>query len=81
MTGEDGSFYSSIDADSEGEEGKFYLWDYNELKKILNKNEFLYAKKVFKISKNKDFGNQIILKRRFEKNDNIDLFKKIFERH
>jgi len=77
MTGEDGSFYSSIDADSEGEEGKFYLWDYNELKKILNKNEFLYAEKVFNISKNKDFGNQIILKRRFEKNDNIDLFKKI----
>ena len=77
MTGEDGSFYSSIDADSEGEEGKFYLWDYNELKKILNKNEFLYAEKVFNMSKNRDFGNQIILKRKFKKNDNVDLFKKI----
>ena len=31
----------------------------------------------FNISKNKEFGNQIILKRRFEKNDNVDLFKKI----
>ena len=39
MSNNFGGFYSSIDADSEGKEGKYYLWDYDEIKNILNKED------------------------------------------
>jgi uncharacterized protein YyaL (SSP411 family) len=36
MTSTEGGFYSAEDADSEGEEGKFYLWSIDEVGKILD---------------------------------------------
>ncbi len=39
----EGLFYSALDADSEGIEGKFYIWTKAELQKILGNNEPLYS--------------------------------------
>ncbi|MDO9614061.1 MAG: thioredoxin domain-containing protein, partial [Bacteroidota bacterium] len=42
LSPEDG-FYSALDADSEGEEGKFYVWTRNELERILSFDFLLFC--------------------------------------
>jgi uncharacterized protein YyaL (SSP411 family) len=42
LTSPEGGFYSSLDADSEGEEGKFYVWTANEIKEILKEDAQLF---------------------------------------
>ncbi|MEO1257833.1 MAG: thioredoxin domain-containing protein [Bacteroidota bacterium] len=42
MTSPEGAFYSSLDADSEGEEGKFYVWEKPELDSILGEDATIF---------------------------------------
>src|SRR6056297_38133 len=49
MTSQEGGFYSAEDADSEGEEGKFYLWNEKELKEVLEKDELTFVQHYFHI--------------------------------
>jgi uncharacterized protein YyaL (SSP411 family) len=39
MTSPDGPFYSTLDADSEGEEGKFYVWTAAEIEQVLGRED------------------------------------------
>ncbi len=47
MTSEQGAFYSAEDADSEGEEGKFYLWTEDEIDSIFEKEDANLLKEIF----------------------------------
>ena len=43
MTSPEGGFYSAYDADSEGVEGKFYVWKKSEIKEILGDDAELFC--------------------------------------
>jgi uncharacterized protein YyaL (SSP411 family) len=43
MTDESGGFYSSLDADSEGEEGKYYVWTKQEIDNLLGEKSELFC--------------------------------------
>ena len=67
----DGGFFSALDADSEGEEGKYYTWTYDELEKIITEEQQLKLFcKYYNISKNGNWEHTNIL----WYNDNMDLF-------
>ncbi len=40
MQSPEGGYYSSLDADSEGHEGKFYVWDRDEVRSALSADEY-----------------------------------------
>lgn len=43
MTSPQGGFYSALDADSEGEEGKYYVWSKKEIQEILGKDADVFC--------------------------------------
>lgn len=75
MTTKNGAFYSALDADSEGEEGKFYVWKEEELKAVLTEEEFLLVEIYYNIGKKAlwEHGNNILLREK----SNEEIAKKL----
>ncbi|MBI5325942.1 MAG: thioredoxin domain-containing protein, partial [Ignavibacteriae bacterium] len=67
----DGTFFSAEDADSEGEEGKFYLWESNEIEELLGDDSIVFNS-IYNI---KETGNFISEANQSQKYFNIPYLK------
>jgi len=65
MTSQQGGFFSAEDADSEGEEGAYYLWGSEELKEVLEKEDLRLLIRLFDIYESGNFeaGKNILIAR------------------
>lgn len=68
LTSPNGAFYSSLDADSEGAEGKFYVWTESEIDDLLKENLNLY-KEYYSISPKGNWENSQNILMRTRKNE------------
>jgi uncharacterized protein len=64
MTGDHGGFYSALDADSEGVEGKFYCWTYDELETVLGKDNATLVADYYSVTRegNWEHGMNILIR-------------------
>ena len=58
MTSDDGGFYSAEDADSEGEEGKFYVWTEEEVLAILGAQDGRLFAEVYNFSEEGNYSDE-----------------------
>jgi hypothetical protein len=60
----DGGFYSATDADSEGEEGRFFVWTEDEMKEVLSEEEAAIVLPFYGVSSAGNFEGRNILHRK-----------------
>jgi uncharacterized protein len=63
MTTDEGAFCASLDADSEGEEGKFYIWSYEEVLKELGIEDGEFFDRHYDVTPQGNFEGHTILNR------------------
>ena len=61
MTAPEGGFYSALDAETDAEEGKYYVWTADEIQKILGKKEAKPFGDVYGVQKGPNFEGKNIL--------------------
>jgi len=69
----EGAYYSAVDADSEGEEGKYYVWLRHKVKALLNNEEYEFIQTLYGLDKPANFERHWILKR-------ADAWRSVIER-
>ena len=69
----DGGFFAALDADSEGEEGKYYLWRRDQIKRLLDETEYLIIETLYGIDKPANFEGKWNLHR-------FDAWRSVVER-
>ena len=60
----DGGYFAALDADSEGEEGRFYVWRRDFVKRLLTEDEYLVAETLYGLDKPANFEGKWNLHRR-----------------
>jgi uncharacterized protein YyaL (SSP411 family) len=63
MTTPEGAFSASLDADSEGEEGKFYVWSLAEIEQVLGKDDAAFFARHYDVTPQGNFEGHTILNR------------------
>jgi uncharacterized protein len=57
MQSPEGGYYSSLDADSEHEEGKFYVWQRDEIRQLLSDEEYALVEPYYGLNQPANFEN------------------------
>src|SRR5262249_45983813 len=63
MTTSDGAFCASLDADSEGEEGKYYVWSLGEVTQVLGAEDAAFFARHYDVTAEGNFEGHVILNR------------------
>jgi uncharacterized protein len=58
MRSKDGAFWSALDADSEGHEGKFYVWNLEEVRATLSQQQYEIFARRFGLDRSANFESQ-----------------------
>jgi uncharacterized protein YyaL (SSP411 family) len=74
MTSPEGGFYSTQDADSEGEEGKFFIWTQEEVRAVVGPDLAPIAERYFDVTAEGNFEGKNILHRTIDIADAAALF-------
>ena len=61
MTAPEGGFYSALDAETDAEEGKYYVWTADEIRKILGKKDASHFNEVYGVDKGPNFEGKSVL--------------------
>jgi uncharacterized protein YyaL (SSP411 family) len=69
-----GGFYSSLDADSEGEEGKFYVWTLDEIREVLG-GDSEFFETAYGVSERGNWEGKTVLQRALDDSSLAARFK------